>query len=393
MLPLQSVKKGDFLNITVVDPKSEEDSYCITSKENSAGIPERLKKIEDTDDVNKKQTSVVTHGQGNRVAPGQSKKMGLEVEEEGLDCIRFERICANSSDARRKAVCGFTGADADHMATENICVDTHEDGEEKKTASTPRTGDPSAEVPTLRATSSVVPTTPKLSTAQSQPSESPTALNVTQNKPILIPGITTEALMSPEVPTEPMKHSKLPIEPVQTPELPTEPVQTPELSTESVQPSKLPIVQEISTLPGSFYDVVIFSLFLEYLPSPSQRLACCHKAYRLLKPGGILVLITPDSKHQNANAHLYKLWRLSLGFLGFSRVKYEKCKHFHGLLVRKALCRDAYVKDAERQLESVRSVRVKGKFAGIDYDKVKYEMYIPQDFKEEDSSDYSDENK
>lgn len=368
MFPLQSVKKGDFLNIKVFEPERE-DSYRIISDENCAVTPEHLQKIEDTDDVNKKQ-----------ISPEEEKKMGRRFEEEGLDCIRYERICAHSLDIRKKAGCGFPGVDSDHIATEKKCADTLENGEKKNTAPSPRTVN-SSEAPTLHPTHLEVPTTARLSTVQPQPSESPTAPNDAQNIPTLIPGITTEALKSSELPTESVKR----------PDLPTEPILPPELPTESVQPPELPTIQEIWTLPGSFYDVVIFSLFLEYLPSPSQRLACCHKAYRLLKPGGILVLITPDSKHQNANAHLYKLWRLSLGFLGFSRVKYEKCKHFHGLLVRKALCRDAYVKDAERQLESVRSVRVKGKFAGIDYDKVKYEMYIPQDFKE-DSSDPSDEN-
>ncbi|KAI8039492.1 hypothetical protein M5D96_006903 [Drosophila gunungcola] len=48
------------------------------------------------------------------------------------------------------------------------------------------------------------------------------------------------------------------------------------------------------------------------MPSAEQRLQCCRKAYDLLLPEGILVLITPDSQHVGKNAHLMKNWRYSL---------------------------------------------------------------------------------
>lgn len=138
----------------------------------------------------------------------------------------------------------------------------------------------------------------------------------------------------------------------------------------------------ISSLESNSYDVLVFSLFLEYIPSPKQRFQCCQKAYSLLRPNGILCIITPDSKHQNANVHIYKLWKMSLGFLGFSRTRYEKLTHFHGMVFRKGLCKAAWKLDAEREIAVMQKTQVKSKFAAIDYKNISSEMYIPQDFQE-----------
>nr|XP_027229614.1 S-adenosylmethionine sensor upstream of mTORC1-like isoform X2 [Penaeus vannamei] len=143
----------------------------------------------------------------------------------------------------------------------------------------------------------------------------------------------------------------------------------------------------IRFLRKGFFDVVVFCLLLEYIPSPKQRFLCCEKAYNLLKPNGLLCIITPDSKHQNANVHLYKLWKITLGFLGFSRVKYEKLTHFHGMVFRKGLCKKAWELDADRELSNIRNTNVKSRFETISYDKIKFEMYIPQDFQELSDSD------
>ncbi|XP_063591624.1 S-adenosylmethionine sensor upstream of mTORC1-like isoform X1 [Penaeus indicus] len=143
----------------------------------------------------------------------------------------------------------------------------------------------------------------------------------------------------------------------------------------------------IRYLRRGFFDVVVFCLLLEYIPSPKQRFHCCEKAYNLLKPNGLLCIITPDSKHQNANVHLYKLWKITLGFLGFSRVKYEKLTHFHGMVFRKGLCKRAWELDADRELSNIKNTNVKSRFETISYDKIKHEMYIPQDFQELSDSD------
>ncbi|EFA00405.1 S-adenosylmethionine sensor upstream of mTORC1 [Tribolium castaneum] len=85
------------------------------------------------------------------------------------------------------------------------------------------------------------------------------------------------------------------------------------------------------------FDVVVFSLLLEYLPSPDQRHTCCEKAYNLLRPEGILLIITPDSKHVGANAKIMKSWRFILAKMGFSRIKYEKLAYLHCMAFRKSI--------------------------------------------------------
>lgn len=80
-------------------------------------------------------------------------------------------------------------------------------------------------------------------------------------------------------------------------------------------------------LPKVGYEAVLFSLLLEYMPSPRQRLAACEKAVRLLKKGGLLLILTPDSKHATANSRLARQWRLALASLGMWMLTTEKLKH------------------------------------------------------------------
>jgi len=89
------------------------------------------------------------------------------------------------------------------------------------------------------------------------------------------------------------------------------------------------------TLPLSTFDIVVFSLFLEYFPLPHQRYRCCQKAYNVLKPGGLLVIATPDSSHASYNSMIMKNWKISLSNLGFWRIKYEKLAHLHCMVFRK----------------------------------------------------------
>lgn len=90
-----------------------------------------------------------------------------------------------------------------------------------------------------------------------------------------------------------------------------------------------------SVLPQGYYDVVVFSLLLEYFPSSKQRFKCCEKAFEVLKTSGLLFILTPDSKHATANSKVMKSWRLSLSSLGFWRVNYQKLKHLHCMAYRK----------------------------------------------------------
>ncbi|XP_021701485.1 probable methyltransferase BMT2 homolog [Aedes aegypti] len=96
----------------------------------------------------------------------------------------------------------------------------------------------------------------------------------------------------------------------------------------------------ISSLPLSYFDAVVFSLLLEYMPSSDQRLQCCQKAYDVLKPEGILLVITPDSRHQGANARLMKNWRFTFGLMGFTRIKIEKLEHVTCMVFRKSIFKE-----------------------------------------------------
>ena len=52
---------------------------------------------------------------------------------------------------------------------------------------------------------------------------------------------------------------------------------------------------EVKSLPKNYYDSVIFCLLLEYLPSPKLRLIAAQKAIEVLKPFGILIIVTPGT--------------------------------------------------------------------------------------------------
>lgn len=103
------------------------------------------------------------------------------------------------------------------------------------------------------------------------------------------------------------------------------------------------VIEEINNKPTSCckqlseasFDIVVFSLLLEYLPSSEQRYLCCQKAHKLLKTDGLLCILTPDSKHATANSKLMKNWRYCLASLGFSRITYQKLKHIHCMVYRK----------------------------------------------------------
>lgn len=120
-----------------------------------------------------------------------------------------------------------------------------------------------------------------------------------------------------------------------------------------------PPATSISSLPAGSFDAVVFSLLLEYMPTSEQRLQCCRNAYRLLRPEGILLIITPDSKHVGANARLMKTWRYALALVGLSRVRLEKLEHLTCMVFRRSVRaavarrwalvhREAYMEEAMR---------------------------------------------
>jgi len=109
------------------------------------------------------------------------------------------------------------------------------------------------------------------------------------------------------------------------------------------------------------FDVVVFSLLLSYFPSPQQRLKCCINAYHCLHLHGILLIITPDSSHQNKHVAMMKSWKKALELIGFTRFKYEKLDHLHCMAYRKS-------KD-DSVLDNL-------------FDKLSDAFFIPQDFQE-----------
>jgi len=84
---------------------------------------------------------------------------------------------------------------------------------------------------------------------------------------------------------------------------------------------------EVQSLPQNYYDSVVFCLLLEYLPCPKLRLCAVKKAIEVLKPFGILIIVTPDSSHQGKNMNQIKTWRWALTKLGMIRIYTEKLKH------------------------------------------------------------------
>ena len=57
-------------------------------------------------------------------------------------------------------------------------------------------------------------------------------------------------------------------------------------------------VKTVAGLPKGRYDVVIFCLLLEYLPTPGMRYEAVKRAAELLADYGLLIIVTPDSSHQ-----------------------------------------------------------------------------------------------
>ena len=68
---------------------------------------------------------------------------------------------------------------------------------------------------------------------------------------------------------------------------------------------------EVKCLPQNYYDSVIFCLLLEYLPSPKLRLIAVKKGIEVLKPFGILIIVTPGTLFQRPdwNWILKTYWR------------------------------------------------------------------------------------
>lgn len=108
-----------------------------------------------------------------------------------------------------------------------------------------------------------------------------------------------------------------------------------QLSRDAVEAFLRQLHSPIDSLPAQLFNVVVFSLLLSYFPSPYQRWICCKKAHELLELHGLLLIITPDSSHQNRHALMMRSWRVAVESLGFKRYKYVKYAHMHLIAFRK----------------------------------------------------------
>ncbi|XP_064490158.1 S-adenosylmethionine sensor upstream of mTORC1-like isoform X2 [Ornithodoros turicata] len=103
-------------------------------------------------------------------------------------------------------------------------------------------------------------------------------------------------------------------------------------------------------LPSESFHVVLFVLVLEYLPCTIQRWTFCTKAVRLLKPNGLLLIVTPDSKHQQKNSAMIRSWRGVLESVGLCRIRYEKRQHLHCMAFQKNNALSVSKDDAETSM-------------------------------------------
>ena len=99
----------------------------------------------------------------------------------------------------------------------------------------------------------------------------------------------------------------------------------------------------LSNIKAESFDVVVFSLLLSYLPATEQRLKCCVNAHKVLCLHGLLLIITPDSSHQNRHAEMMKSWKRCIESIGFHRWRYVKDTHLHCMAFRKTQVSIDYV--------------------------------------------------
>ena len=75
----------------------------------------------------------------------------------------------------------------------------------------------------------------------------------------------------------------------------------------------------IPPVPYLYGDYYVFSLLLSYMPCTTQHLTCCINAHRVLQLHGLLLVVSPDSSHQNKHAALMVNWKQCIEAIGFHR--------------------------------------------------------------------------
>ncbi|XP_018022163.1 S-adenosylmethionine sensor upstream of mTORC1 [Hyalella azteca] len=110
----------------------------------------------------------------------------------------------------------------------------------------------------------------------------------------------------------------------------------PELASSEDPSSDCDSTPTIERLPCESFDAVVFSLMLDYIPCPEARLECCRKASELLKPGGLLLIVTPSCSAGMLNPLLFKYFHWHLAKLGLKKHVSKKTSGFRTFSYRKA---------------------------------------------------------
>lgn len=162
-------------------------------------------------------------------------------------------------------------------------------------------------------------------------------------------------------------------------------------SSEAIQFEDITNEVPIRFLPENYFDIVVFSLLLEYMPSCEQRYFCCEKAYKLLKREGLLFIITPDSKHATANSSIMKNWRICMSQMGFSRIFYEKLPHIHCMAFRKnnfpilpQLWAQEHLKKQSKPLNLLNELKFLTGLMQIPQDSTEYVTDVPDNYPKSD---------
>ena len=100
------------------------------------------------------------------------------------------------------------------------------------------------------------------------------------------------------------------------------------------------------------------------------------KAFEILKPFGLLLIVTPDSSHQGKNMKQMKSWRLAMAKLSFLRIYIEKLKHVHCIGYVKVEPKDMFTHVLDMEIELI-----KKKLSSDEVKSLENAFYIPQDEK------------
>jgi 25S rRNA (adenine2142-N1)-methyltransferase len=91
---------------------------------------------------------------------------------------------------------------------------------------------------------------------------------------------------------------------------------------------------QLTALPQGSFDCVTLCLVLSYIPDALERTRTVWTARRLLRPRGLLLIITPHSTNRLTNSvslPIFSEWRAALSELGFKHHKYERLARHHAL--------------------------------------------------------------